>query len=209
MSKRVMAGLYDIHTLTGPPPSRESNATCQEVLTPSQPPGDLAPKAVMDLGATSGTPKSPPPCGMPPWRESLPCPPQRQRSSPSCQRDAPRKKPTDPAMVPFNLGQRADGAWLLEKRAPTKDCWAVCSAGPANRSLESTNSDKRAPSGTTPLLPRRRLARALLAGEVPPYLYSFPPDADRLHAPYRAKRIPKRAGNFVARARLPPRICPR
>jgi A/G-specific adenine glycosylase len=61
--ERVMARLYDIHTpLPSAKPELMEKASA---LTPDQRPGDYA-QAVMDLGATICSPKSPA-CGICPW----------------------------------------------------------------------------------------------------------------------------------------------
>ncbi len=65
--ERVMARLYDIHT---PLPAAKPDLMARaQALTPTTLPGDYA-QAVMDLGATICTPKSPA-CGICPWRD--PC----------------------------------------------------------------------------------------------------------------------------------------
>ena len=65
--ERVMARLYDIHT---PLPAAKPDLMARaQALTPTTRPGDYA-QAVMDLGATICTPKSPA-CGICPWRD--PC----------------------------------------------------------------------------------------------------------------------------------------
>ncbi|SFO92068.1 A/G-specific adenine glycosylase [Tranquillimonas alkanivorans] len=80
-------------------------------LTPVERPGDYA-QAVMDLGATICTPKSPA-CGICPWRE--PC----LARAAGVQADLPRKAPKKAKPVRYGiayLARRADGAWLLERR---------------------------------------------------------------------------------------------
>ena len=107
--ERVMSRLHDIHTpLPAAKPELTAAATA---LTPSVRPGDYA-QAVMDLGATICTPKSPA-CGICPWRS--PC---RARVA-GTQAELPRKLPKK--AKPTRLGiayvvQRDDGAWLLERR---------------------------------------------------------------------------------------------
>jgi A/G-specific adenine glycosylase len=65
--ERVMARLHDIHT---PLPAAKPELTeAAAALTPQARPGDYA-QAVMDLGATICTPRSPA-CGICPWRD--PC----------------------------------------------------------------------------------------------------------------------------------------
>ena len=107
--ERVMSRLHDIHT---PLPAAKPELTAAAAaLTPSVRPGDYA-QAVMDLGATICTPKSPA-CGICPWRS--PC---RARVA-GTQAELPRKLPKK--AKPTRLGiayvvQRDDGAWLLERR---------------------------------------------------------------------------------------------
>ena len=107
--ERVMARLHDIRTpLPDAKPELMQEATA---LTPEVRPGDYA-QAVMDLGATICTPRSPA-CGICPWRD--PCV-SRQRGTAS---DLPRKLPKKAKPVRHGvvfLGQREDGAWLLETR---------------------------------------------------------------------------------------------
>ena len=107
--ERVMARLYDIHTpLPGAKPELMERA---EALTPTQRPGDYA-QAVMDLGATICSPKSPA-CGICPWR--APCRARAEGTAPELPKKTPKKpKPTRHGTV--FLAQRADGAWLLETR---------------------------------------------------------------------------------------------
>ncbi len=107
--ERVMARLFDIHT---PLPTAKPELTDHAAtLTPSKRPGDYA-QAVMDLGATICTPRSPA-CGICPWR--APCKARRAGT----QADLPQKLPKK--AKPTRLGiayvvQRDDGAWLLERR---------------------------------------------------------------------------------------------
>ena len=80
-------------------------------LTPQARPGDYA-QAVMDLGATICTPKSPA-CGICPWR--APC---KSRAS-GLASELPRKRKKAPKPTRFGiayLARRADGAWLVERR---------------------------------------------------------------------------------------------
>jgi A/G-specific adenine glycosylase len=107
--ERVMARLHAIET---PLPAAKKELVCAATaLTPSMRPGDYA-QAVMDLGATICTPKSPA-CGICPWR--APC---RARAL-GIMSDLPRKTPK--RAKPTRLGiayvaRRSDGAWLLERR---------------------------------------------------------------------------------------------
>ncbi|MGR3290743.1 MAG: A/G-specific adenine glycosylase [Paracoccaceae bacterium] len=81
------------------------------MLTPRQRPGDYA-QAVMDLGATVCTPRSPA-CGLCPCMESC------QARAMGLEAQLPRKpvksaKPTRNGIV--YVARRKDGAWLLERR---------------------------------------------------------------------------------------------
>jgi A/G-specific adenine glycosylase len=104
-----MARLHDIHT---PLPAAKPELTAAAAaLTPATRPGDYA-QAVMDLGATICTPRSPA-CGICPWRD--PC---RARSEGTAA-DLPRKTPKKAQPVRRGIAyvaRRADGAWLLERR---------------------------------------------------------------------------------------------
>ncbi|MBT8408943.1 MAG: A/G-specific adenine glycosylase [Alphaproteobacteria bacterium] len=107
--ERVMARLFDVDT---PLPAAKRELTGLAAgLTPLQRPGDYA-QAVMDLGATICTPKSPA-CGI--------CPALRHCRARAAGRadDLPRKTPK--AAKPVRRGfvyvaRRGDGAWLLERR---------------------------------------------------------------------------------------------
>jgi len=107
--ERVMSRVYDIHT---PLPSAKSELTeLARALTPAQRPGDYA-QAVMDLGATICTPKSPA-CGICPW---MTCCAARVAGTAAL---LPRKTPKAPKPTRFGIAyvvQRADGALLLERR---------------------------------------------------------------------------------------------
>ncbi|SPH22995.1 Adenine DNA glycosylase [Ascidiaceihabitans donghaensis] len=107
--ERVMARLYNVHTPL--PAAKPELTTLAEALTPNSRPGDYA-QAVMDLGATLCTPKSPA-CGICPWR--MPC---LARQAGTAQ-DLPKKTPKKPKPVRHGtvyLARRSDGAWLLETR---------------------------------------------------------------------------------------------
>ncbi len=107
--ERVMARLYDIHS---PLPASKPELTAKaEALTPNTRTGDYA-QAVMDLGATICTPKSPA-CGICPWR--APCAARKAGTALELPKKTPKKpKPTRHGTV--YLAQRVDGAWLLERR---------------------------------------------------------------------------------------------
>ncbi|NVO57651.1 A/G-specific adenine glycosylase [Rhodobacteraceae bacterium B1Z28] len=107
--ERVMARLHDIHDpLPGSKPVLKEKAAG---FTPDHRPGDYA-QAVMDLGATVCTPKSPA-CGICPL-----CDPCQARAA-GTQADLPRKTPKKPKPTRFGhiyIAQRRDGAMLLERR---------------------------------------------------------------------------------------------
>ena len=107
--ERVMARLYDIHDpLPGSKPLLTAKACA---LTPMERPGDYA-QAVMDLGATICTPRSPA-CGICPWRD--PCDARVAGTAADLPRKTPKKKtPTRFGIV--YVARRCDGAWLLETR---------------------------------------------------------------------------------------------
>ena len=107
--ERVMARLHDLHTPL--PEAKPALTALADALTPQTRPGDYA-QAVMDLGATICTPRSPA-CGICPWRD--PC----AARAAGTMADLPRKSPKKPK--PTRLGiayvaQRDDGAILLETR---------------------------------------------------------------------------------------------
>lgn len=107
--ERVMARLFCIEDpMPGSKPQlREAAAT----LTPDTRPGDYA-QAVMDLGATICTPKSPA-CGICPWRDD--CAGREkgvQAGLPA--REAKKPKPIRQGIA--YIARREDGAWLVETR---------------------------------------------------------------------------------------------
>ncbi|MFQ6550731.1 A/G-specific adenine glycosylase [Aestuariibius insulae] len=107
--ERVMSRLHDEHTpLPQAKPILHSHAAA---LTLRTRPGDYA-QAVMDLGATICTPKSPA-CGICPWRD--PC---RARAA-GTQGELPKKTPKKPKPTRLGIAYvaiREDGAVLLETR---------------------------------------------------------------------------------------------
>ena len=107
--ERVMARMFDEHTpLPAAKPILTEHAAS---LTPAKRPGDYA-QAVMDLGATICTPKSPA-CGICPWR--APCAARMAGTAPELPKKTPKKaKPVRHGTV--YLARRSDGAWLLETR---------------------------------------------------------------------------------------------
>ncbi|MBK5934898.1 A/G-specific DNA-adenine glycosylase [Rhodovulum imhoffii] len=141
--ERVMARLFAIET---PLPKAKPELTAHAAaLTPGHRPGDYA-QAVMDLGATVCTPKSPA-CGICPWRG--PCA-ARARGA---QTDLPRKirkppKPTRHGIV--YIGRRMDGAWLLERR-PASGLLGGMLGWPGSMGGETPASAPPAPGPWRPL----------------------------------------------------------
>ncbi len=110
--ERVMSRLFLVETPL--PKSKPELTALAARLTPAERAGDYA-QAVMDLGATVCTPKSPA-CGICPWM--APC---RARAE-GRQGELPRKERKKPKPVRFGiayLGRRPDGAWLVERRPET------------------------------------------------------------------------------------------
>ena len=107
--ERVMSRLYDEHTPL--PDVKPQLMIHAQTHTPALRAGDYA-QAVMDLGATICTPKSPA-CGICPVRE--PCTARANGTMAELPKKTPKKaKPIRHGTV--YLGRRADGAWLLETR---------------------------------------------------------------------------------------------
>ncbi|MGZ2255848.1 A/G-specific adenine glycosylase [Roseobacter sp. A03A-229] len=110
--ERVMARLHDVHTPL--PAAKPELMALADTLTPGARPGDYA-QAVMDLGATICTPKSPA-CGICPWQ--APCQARALGTAPDLPRKTPKKtKPTRHGIT--FIARRTDGAWLLETRPET------------------------------------------------------------------------------------------
>lgn len=107
--ERVMARLYNDHTpLPAAKPVLMDYA--QRHTSPTRP-GDYA-QAVMDLGATICTPKSPA-CGICPVRPT--CAAQKAGTQTELPKKTPKKpKPTRVGIA--YIARRKDGAWLLETR---------------------------------------------------------------------------------------------
>ncbi|WP_135506510.1 A/G-specific adenine glycosylase [Roseovarius aestuariivivens] len=108
--ERVMARVHDIRTPM--PAAKPEMKAAAAQMTPLQRPGDYA-QAVMDLGATICTPRSPA-CGICPWMDI--CAARRV----GVQADLPVKAPKKAKPVRLGIAyvaRRADGAWLLERRA--------------------------------------------------------------------------------------------
>lgn len=107
--ERVMARVFAVQAPL--PQAKAELKGLAATLTPQTRPGDYA-QAVMDLGATVCTPRSPS-CGTCPWRAAC-----KAREG-GIAADLPRKTPKPAKPVRAGsvwLGQRADGAWLLERR---------------------------------------------------------------------------------------------
>jgi A/G-specific adenine glycosylase len=135
-----MARLYDIHTPL--PAAKPELMHRAEALTPTARPGDYA-QAVMDLGATICTPKSPA-CGICPWRD--PCAARKAGTAP----DLPRKTPKAAKPIRHGtvyLAQRSDGAWLLETR-PDKGLLGGMLGWPGSDWLDAAGDR---PQGTPPI----------------------------------------------------------
>lgn len=146
--ERVMARLYNDST-----PLPAAKPTFMEYAkrhTPIQRPGDYA-QAVMDLGATICTPKSPA-CGICPVR---PCCAAQQAGTQTDLPQKTRKKPKPTRHGIAYIARRPDGAWLLETRPdkgllggmlgwPTTD-WgdAPAPAPPANAEWTPLNAEAR------------------------------------------------------------------
>jgi len=107
--ERVMARVFDVATPL--PSARPEIYAHAETLTPLERPGDFAP-AVMDLGATICTPRSPA-CAICPWRD--PCL-ARQRGVQAARPVKLPKRAVPQRRGVAYVGRRADGAWLLETR---------------------------------------------------------------------------------------------
>ncbi|KIN63108.1 A/G-specific adenine glycosylase [Sulfitobacter noctilucicola] len=138
--ERVMARLYDIHT---PLPAAKPELMARaDALTPTLRPGDYA-QAVMDLGATICSPKSPA-CGICPWRD--PCAARRAGTQTELPKKTPKKaKPVRHGTV--YLAQRDDGAWLLETR-PEKGLLGGMLGWPGSEWIDVTSD---LPQGTPPV----------------------------------------------------------
>lgn len=107
--ERVMARVFAVET---PLPAAKPELTDLAArLTPTHRPGDYA-QAVMDLGATICTPKSPA-CGICPWRD--PCAARADGIAADLPKKTPKKpKPTRHGIA--YIARDASGRWLLERR---------------------------------------------------------------------------------------------
>ncbi len=107
--ERVMARVFLVKTAL--PKARPELVRLATRLTPRRRPGDYA-QAVMDLGATVCTPKSPA-CGICPWMSAC------KACGAGMQAELPLKPPKAEKPVRYGiayLARREDGAWLLERR---------------------------------------------------------------------------------------------
>lgn len=107
--ERVMARVFAVEAPL--PGSKKELARLAETLTPRHRPGDYA-QAVMDLGATICTPRSPA-CGICPWMRD--CAARARGMAAELPRKAPKAaKPVRRGIA--YLARRPDGAWLVETR---------------------------------------------------------------------------------------------
>lgn len=107
--ERVMARQHNVQTPL--PTAKPELMNLAERYTPDLRPGDYA-QAVMDLGATICTPKSPA-CGICPWNQG--CEGRVAGRVAELPRKLPKKaKPTRLGIA--YVARREDGAWLLETR---------------------------------------------------------------------------------------------
>ncbi|MEO1779951.1 MAG: A/G-specific adenine glycosylase [Pseudomonadota bacterium] len=189
--ERVMARLHDEHT---PLPVAKPILTEQaRALTPSERPGDYA-QAVMDLGATICTPKSPA-CGICPWR--APCAARIAGTAPELPKKAPKPaKPVRHGTV--YLGQRADGAWLLETR-PDKGLLGGMLGWPGSDWIDA--------QGARPVAPPIEADWSQVAGEVRHTFTHFHLLLDVMTARLPNDAAPQR-GTFVPNARFRPSDLP-
>lgn len=107
--ERVMSRIHAVEIPL--PRSKPALTEHAATLTPDTRPGDYA-QAVMDLGATICTPKSPA-CGICPWMTAC------EARALGIQATLPAKEPKKPKPTRFGfvyVGRRTDGAWLLEQR---------------------------------------------------------------------------------------------
>jgi A/G-specific adenine glycosylase len=134
-----MARMYNLHTPL--PEAKPQLMRYAAAHTPQTRAGDYA-QAVMDLGATICTPKSPA-CGICPWRE--PCEARLADTAAELPKKTPKKvKPTRHGTA--YLGRRVDGAWLLETR-PDKGLLGGMLGWPGS---DWVNTDLPHPDSTPP-----------------------------------------------------------
>ncbi|MEM5477247.1 A/G-specific adenine glycosylase [Pacificibacter sp. AS14] len=108
--ERVMSRLHDIHKPL--PLSKPQLTELATRTTPKKRAGDYA-QAIMDLGATVCTPKSPK-CEICPW--TAPCLARKNGTAAELPKKVP--KPVKPTRKGFAyVSQTASGAWVMERRA--------------------------------------------------------------------------------------------
>lgn len=107
--ERVMARMYRVEEPL--PASKETLRALADQLTPEERCGDYA-QAVMDLGATICTPRSPA-CGICPWMQN--CEGRKAGNAATYPRKTPKKAKPVRQGVAF-VAIRADGAVLMERR---------------------------------------------------------------------------------------------
>ena len=107
--ERVMARLHDLHDPL--PKSKPALTAYAATLTPQTRAGDYA-QAVMDLGATICTPRSPA-CGICPLH--APCRARQRGTAAELPKKTPKKATPTRHGIAYVV-RRADGAWLLETR---------------------------------------------------------------------------------------------
>lgn len=107
--ERVMARVFKIETPL--PDAKPEMKRFAEMLTPQDRAGDYA-QAVMDLGATICTPKSPA-CGICPWNRAC------LARADGIEATLPARKPKTPKPTRYGvmyLARRTDGMWFVERR---------------------------------------------------------------------------------------------
>ncbi|MXW84605.1 MAG: A/G-specific adenine glycosylase [Boseongicola sp. SB0667_bin_21] len=107
--ERVMSRLFSVETPL--PKAKPELVALATRLTPAERPGDYA-QAVMDLGATICTPKSPA-CGLCPWSGNC------QAMAAGRHLELPKRAAKTARPVRYGiayLARRADGAWLVQTR---------------------------------------------------------------------------------------------
>ena len=195
--ERVMARLFDIHT---PLPAAKPELTEKAArMTPTTRPGDYA-QAVMDLGATICTPRSPA-CGICPWVD--PCVARAAGTAAELPKKAPKKpKPTRTGIA--YVARRADGAFLLETR-PDRGLLGGMLGWPGTEwTADGT------PDGTEATPPHEPPLDADWQDLPDPALHTFTHFHLRLHV--RIARVPQganpRRGSFVPAAAFRPSDLP-
>ena len=187
--ERVIARLYAVETPL--PAAKPEIARLARRLTPNDRAGDFA-QAMMDLGATICSPKTPA-CALCPWNDA--CAAFARGDAETLPRRTPKREGALRRGAAF-VARRADGLVLLRTR-PAKGLLGGMTEVPTTEwahDFDESNALDSAP--TFPAMKRR---------EVAPYcryraacLYSFPARADGLYggAPGSARRRPQvRAGS--------------